>query len=151
MDENHCVTIKVALIYITTEAVISAFSTPIIGTDSVLGMSVDMCDLNEDFYINEKAFENMRNLLYIRIYRSNDANPNKMKLPDDGLSYLPQLRLLQWDAYPHMFLPSRFRTECLVELSMSHSKLKTLWGDNAQGEKYFSTERCMESGPDHFD
>lgn len=95
-------------------------------------MSVDMCDLNEDFYINEKAFENMRNLLYIRIYRSNDANPNKMKLPDDGLSYLPQLRLLQWDAYPHMFLPSRFRTECLVELSMSHSKLKTLWGDNAQ-------------------
>lgn len=30
MDENHCVTNKVALIYITTEAVISAFSTPII-------------------------------------------------------------------------------------------------------------------------
>nr|VDD29716.1 unnamed protein product [Brassica oleracea] len=102
------------------------------GKDSVLGLSVDMCDLNEEFYISENAFENMRNLIYIRIYRSNDPNTNKMKLQEEGLSYLPQLRLLQWEAYPHMFLPSRFRTECLVELNMSHSKLKTLWGDNAQ-------------------
>ncbi|CAH2047786.1 unnamed protein product, partial [Thlaspi arvense] len=97
------------------------------GTESVLGMSVDMCDIAEEIYISEKAFENMRNLLYIRFFRK------------EGLSYLPQLRLLQCDAYPHMFLPSRFRTECLVELNMSHSKLKTLWGDNAQ----FSNALCL--------
>ncbi|XP_024013283.1 putative disease resistance protein At4g11170 isoform X2 [Eutrema salsugineum] len=101
-------------------------------TETVLGMSVDMCDFDEDFYISEKAFENMRNLIYIRFYRSNEADKNKMKLPEEGLGYLPQLRLMQWDAYPHVFLPSRFRTECLVELNMSHSKLKMLWGDNAQ-------------------
>lgn len=99
------------------------------GTGTVLGISVDMCDIDEDLYISEKAFENMRNLLYIRFSRSNAADNNKMKLPEEGLSYLPQLRLLQWDAYPLMFLPSRFRTECLVELNMSSSKLKTLWRD----------------------
>ncbi|XP_010422059.1 PREDICTED: putative disease resistance protein At4g11170 isoform X1 [Camelina sativa] len=88
-----------------------------------------MSEIKEELYISEKTFEEMRNLLYLKFYMSSPVD-DKMKvklLLPEGLSYLPQLRLLQWDAYPLEYFPSRFRPECLVELNMSHSKLKKLW------------------------
>ncbi|KAL9817036.1 putative disease resistance protein [Arabidopsis thaliana] len=100
------------------------------GTGTVLGISLDMCEIKEELYISEKTFEEMRNLLYLKFYMSSPIDDNmkvKLKLPEEGLSYLPQLRLLHWDAYPLEFFPSRFRPECLVELNMSQSKLKKLW------------------------
>ncbi|EOA19850.1 hypothetical protein CARUB_v10000100mg [Capsella rubella] len=100
------------------------------GTGTVLGISLDMSEIKEELYISEKTFEEMRNLLYLKFYMSSHVDDEmklKLLLPEEGLSYLPQLRLLQWDAYPLEFLPSHFRPECLVELNMSNSKLKKLW------------------------
>lgn len=100
------------------------------GTGTVLGISLDMCEIKEELYISEKTFEEMRNLVYLKFYMSSpidDKMKVKLQLPEEGLSYLPQLRLLHWDAYPLEFFPSSFRPECLVELNMSHSKLKKLW------------------------
>ncbi|MCI02517.1 putative disease resistance protein (TIR-NBS-LRR class), partial [Trifolium medium] len=46
----------------------------------------------------------------------------------DGLEWLSdKLRYLQWDGYCLESLPSTFCAEMLIELRMTHSKLRKLW------------------------
>jgi len=46
----------------------------------------------------------------------------------DGLEWISdKLRYLRWDGYCLESLPSNFCAEMLVELHLSHSKLKKLW------------------------
>jgi len=52
---------------------------------------------------------------------------NNVHLPE-GLEWLfDKLRYLYWESFPLESLPSTFCGEWLVQLSMTHSKLKKLW------------------------
>ncbi|XP_013607433.1 PREDICTED: putative disease resistance protein At4g11170 [Brassica oleracea var. oleracea] len=97
------------------------------GTETVLGISLDMSKLNDDVCTSEKAFDRMHNLQLLRLYTNFQDESFKLCLPH-GLDRLPhKLRLLHWDSYPIKCMPSRFRPEFLVELSMRDSKLEKLW------------------------
>lgn len=51
----------------------------------------------------------------------------RLYLPQ-GLVYLPpKLRLLKWSKFSAKCLPSNFKAEYLVELTMENSKLEKLW------------------------
>ncbi|CAA0403325.1 unnamed protein product [Arabidopsis thaliana] len=97
------------------------------GTETVLGISLDMSEIEDQVYVSEKAFEKMPNLQFLWLYKNFPDEAVKLYLPH-GLDYLPRkLRLLHWDSYPKKCLPSKFRPEFLVELTMRDSKLEKLW------------------------
>lgn len=97
------------------------------GTKNVLGISLDMSELDDEVYISEKAFKKMTNLQFLRLYNHFPDEAVKLQLPH-GLDYLPRkLRLLHWDSYPIKCMPSKFRPEFLVELTLRDSKLVKLW------------------------
>ncbi|CAN6848296.1 unnamed protein product [Brassica oleracea] len=97
------------------------------GTKEVLGISLDMSELDDEVYISEKAFKKMTNLQFLRLYNHFPDEAVKLHLPH-GLDYLPRkLRLLHWDSYPIKCMPSKFRPEYLVELTLRDSKLEKFW------------------------
>lgn len=97
------------------------------GTETLLGISLDMSKINDDVCISERAFDRMHNLHFLRLYKNFQDESSNLCLPR-GLDCLPhKLRLLHWDSYPIKCMPSRFRPEFLVELSMRDSKLEKLW------------------------
>lgn len=86
-----------------------------------------MSKINDEVNISEKAFDRMPNLQFLRLYKNFQDESLKLCLPH-GLDCLPhKLRLLHWDSYPVKCMPSKFRPEFLVELSMRDSKLENLW------------------------
>ncbi|CAL9223908.1 unnamed protein product [Arabidopsis halleri] len=89
------------------------------GTGSVIGISFDTSNIGE-VSVSKGAFEGMRNLRFLRIYRS-------LQIPED-MEYLPRLRLLDWYNYSRKSLPLRFQPERLVKLKMPFSNLEKLWG-----------------------
>ncbi|VVB09512.1 unnamed protein product [Arabis nemorensis] len=95
------------------------------GTGSVIGISFDMSKINE-FSISGRAFEGMRNLRFLRIYRKPFSKEVTLRIQED-MKYLPRLRLLLWESFPRKRLPSTFRLECLIALIMPNSKLEKLW------------------------
>ncbi|KAH0873252.1 hypothetical protein HID58_070614, partial [Brassica napus] len=87
------------------------------GRRSVIGIYIEMGN-GDKLNINERAFEGMTNLQFVRI---------EARL-SHGLSYLsPKIRLLDWNYYPMTCLPSPVNVEFLVKLNMLHSKLEKLW------------------------
>ncbi|CAA7041075.1 unnamed protein product [Microthlaspi erraticum] len=97
------------------------------GTETVLGISLDMSEIDEQLYISEKSFVKMPNLQFLRLYNNFPDERVKVYVPH-GLDYLPRkLSLLQWDLYPVKHMPYKFRPEFLVELTMRDSKLEKLW------------------------
>ncbi|XP_010441319.1 PREDICTED: disease resistance protein RML1A-like [Camelina sativa] len=96
------------------------------GTGSVIGISYDTSNIGE-VSVSKGAFEGMRNLRFLRIYRSLFGGKGTLQIPQD-MEYLPRLRLLHWDHYPRKNLPPRFQPERLVELHMEHSYFEKLWG-----------------------
>ena len=75
-----------------------------------------------DIQISKSAFQEMKNLHFLRV------NSRNVRIPEEGLSCLPdKLRLLEWHNYPLTFLPSKFSCKFLVELIMRESKLEKLW------------------------
>ncbi|VVB15008.1 unnamed protein product [Arabis nemorensis] len=97
------------------------------GTETVLGISLDMSEIDEEVCVSEMAFGKMPNLQFLRLYNNFQDESFKLCLPH-GLDCLPsKLRLLHWDSYPIKCIPSNFRPEFLVELSMRDSKLEKLW------------------------
>lgn len=86
-----------------------------------------MSELDDEVYISEKAFKKMTNLQFLRLYNHFPDEAVKLQLPH-GLDYLPRkLRLLHRDSYPIKCMPSKFRPEFLVELTLRDSKLVKLW------------------------
>lgn len=99
-----------------------------------------MSEIQNDVFMSERVFEDMRNLKFLRFYNKKfDENQSfKLHLPR-GLDYLPSVRLLHWDSYPMKYIPSQFRPECLVELRMMHSKVVKLWeGTQVSSCSYYS-------------
>lgn len=86
-----------------------------------------MSELDDEVYISEKAFEKMTNLQFLRLYNHFPDEAVKLCVPH-GMDYLPRkLRLLHWDSYPVKCMPSKFRPEYLVELTLRDSKLEKFW------------------------
>ncbi|CAH8277824.1 unnamed protein product [Arabidopsis lyrata] len=96
------------------------------GTGSVIGISFDTSNIGE-VSVGKGAFEGMRNLRFLRIFRRWFGGEGTLQIPED-LDYLPLLRLLHWEFYPRTSLPRRFQPERLMELHMPYSKIKKLWG-----------------------
>ncbi|XP_020872252.1 disease resistance protein RML1A isoform X4 [Arabidopsis lyrata subsp. lyrata] len=96
------------------------------GTGSVIGISFDTSNIGE-VSVSKGAFEGMRNLRFLRIFRRWFGGEGTLQIPED-LDYLPLLRLLHWEFYPRTSLPRRFQPERLMELRMPFSNLEKLWG-----------------------
>ncbi|MCH95988.1 TMV resistance protein N-like, partial [Trifolium medium] len=96
------------------------------GTEAVEVITFDSTEV-DDLYLKPDSFRNMTNLRYLKIYNASDGSTCNVYFPD-GLEWLSdKLRYLWWDGYCLEYLPSTFCAEMLVELHMSHSKLKKLW------------------------
>ncbi|XP_023640358.1 disease resistance protein TAO1-like [Capsella rubella] len=98
------------------------------GSKSLVGMNLDLSEINGDFDISKRCFERMSNLQFLRFYgKVDDYNGCRLHSPQ-SLKYLsPKLRLLHWEYFPMTCLPSSFNAFFLVELNMRYSKLKKLW------------------------
>ncbi|XP_010482397.1 PREDICTED: disease resistance protein RPS6-like [Camelina sativa] len=98
------------------------------GTEKVLGISLDINETDE-LHIHESAFKGMHNLCFITIYiKKWDYKKEVRWHLAEGFDYFPpKLRLLRLDGYPMRCLPSNFRPEHLVKLTMRRSKLEKLW------------------------
>ncbi|KAG7548834.1 Toll/interleukin-1 receptor homology (TIR) domain [Arabidopsis suecica] len=96
------------------------------GTGSVIGISFDTSNIGE-VSVGKGAFEGMRNLRFLRIFRRWFSGEGTLQIPED-MEYLPRLRLLDWYNYPRKSLPLRFQPERLVKLRMPRSNLEKLWG-----------------------
>ncbi|KFK38134.1 hypothetical protein AALP_AA3G074000 [Arabis alpina] len=95
------------------------------GYGTVLGIDLNLASIKDE-YIDERAFEGMSRLQFLRFYNHYDNN-NKMILPQ-GLNNLPRkLRVLHWHNFPMNFLPPKFRAEFLIILDMRNSSLEKLW------------------------
>ncbi|XP_019057126.1 PREDICTED: probable WRKY transcription factor 16 [Tarenaya hassleriana] len=95
------------------------------GTLDIQGISLDTSELSFD--VKSMAFKKMYGLRVLKIYNSSPGKHPRVRLPN-GLESLPnELRLLHWENYPLKSLPQKFNPENLVELNMSHSKIKKLW------------------------
>ncbi|KAG7532629.1 AAA+ ATPase domain [Arabidopsis thaliana x Arabidopsis arenosa] len=110
------------------------------GTESVLGILLDMSEVDE-LFISERGFSGMRNLRFLKF----DLRDKEFKrevnvhLPH-GIDYLScKLRLLHWEAFPMRFMPSNFCPKNLVELTMEASKLEKLW----DGAQPLGSLKCM--------
>lgn len=100
------------------------------GTKNVLGISLDIDEIDEFQVENNSVFKGMRNLRFLDIYtkrRMSSEKEERLHLLE-GLDYLPpKLRLLRWDRCPMRCMPSKFCPKYLVKLKMEGSKLEKLW------------------------
>ncbi|KAL0889472.1 hypothetical protein Bca101_013455 [Brassica carinata] len=92
------------------------------GNGSILGISFDVSEMDEQLVISPSAFERMCNLVFLKVY----SEGSRLYIPEE-MDYLPCLRLLHWEEYPRKTLPLRFCQTNLVELHMRYSQLEKLW------------------------
>lgn len=96
------------------------------GTRSVIGIDLNLFEIDDELTISERAFEGMTSLKFLRFY-GDLIHFKKLHLPR-GLNYISRkLTLLDWAHFPMPYLPSNFNPEFLVELIMCHSNLEKLW------------------------
>ena len=91
---------------------------------------LDVCKLRAGVHINWDDFKPMYNLRFLKIYFSNQSGgvqPWKEYMTLENNFSVHKLRFLHWDAYPFTTLPTSISPDCLVELKLCYSKLKTLW------------------------
>ncbi|CAL9241613.1 unnamed protein product, partial [Arabidopsis halleri] len=101
-----------------------------IGTEKILGISLDMDEIDHELHVNESAFKGMNNLRFLKFYTS--EKEVRLHL-HESFDYLPhKLKLLHWERYPMRCMPSKFCPKNLVILMMKNSKLEKLWeGDSS--------------------
>lgn len=117
---------------------------PLQGSESLVGMDLDLAEINKELNISKITFKRMCNLQFLRFYSRFDDKSNCKLHSPKNLKYLSlKLRLLHWDYFPATCLPSRFSTEFLVELNMRNSKLTKLW-EGVQVSDYFSLPFDLE-------
>ncbi|KFK37821.1 hypothetical protein AALP_AA3G033600 [Arabis alpina] len=90
-------------------------------SSSVIGIDLKLSKTEDKLYINERAFEKMPNLQFLKI------DGESAYLPQN-LNYIsPQLRSLSWGNFGMPCLPTNFDPKYLVSLCMPNSKLEKLW------------------------
>ncbi|VYS50517.1 unnamed protein product [Arabidopsis thaliana] len=94
------------------------------GSESVIGINLEVYRSMDELNISERVFEGMPNLQFLRF---NDNYYGRLHL-SQGLNYLPpKLRILHWDYYPLTSLPSKFNPKFLVKIILRDSELEKLW------------------------
>jgi hypothetical protein len=105
------------------------------GSSTVIGIDLTLpekADEDEEFYISERAFENMTNLQFLKI--SGDCS--RLYFPPRLNSISRKLILLSWGQFPMTLLPSNFNPQSLVNLTMRRSKLEKLWDGNKVSKNF---------------
>ncbi|KAK4259248.1 hypothetical protein QN277_005596 [Acacia crassicarpa] len=75
-------------------------------------------------------FQRMHNLIFLKVYKSDDRIPSKLTIYDN-LDYLPEeLRFFIWEEYPFSHVPLHFCSENLITLRMPNSNIRHLWNEN---------------------
>lgn len=94
------------------------------GTSEIEGVVL----MDHDCLIEWKHFEPMHNLNFLVIYQHyEDLNSRKHRNLKRNFLLPRKLRLLHWNAYPFTTLPYIISPDCLVEVNLCYSKLRTLW------------------------
>lgn len=96
------------------------------GTENVLGISLNIDEIDELLHIHESAFKEMPNLQFLRI-STKENKEVRLNLPEDFDYLPPKLRLLSWRGYPFRSMPSTFCPQYLVKLEMRYSYFEMLW------------------------
>ncbi|KAG2272876.1 hypothetical protein Bca4012_075156 [Brassica carinata] len=97
------------------------------GTETIRGIDFDLSEVKRDLIIDERAFEGMSSLQFLRFKKRGLYNNTKLLLPR-GLKFkVRKLRLLEWDQFPLTCFPREFQLRCLVKLIMVSSRLEKLW------------------------
>nr|VDC73347.1 unnamed protein product [Brassica rapa] len=97
------------------------------GTETIRGIDFDLSEVKRDLIIDERAFEGMSRLQFLRFQKWGLYNNTKLLLPQ-GLKFrASKLRFLEWDQFPLTCFPREFQPRRLVRLKMMHSKLEKLW------------------------
>ncbi|CAA7055368.1 unnamed protein product [Microthlaspi erraticum] len=98
------------------------------GTNSVLGIFLNLSEVEDGFSINKKAFKRMKNLRFLSIYGVLQEEKEVLLHLQGGEDIMwRQLRLLEWWGCLMRSMPLNFRPENLVELKMPDSHLEKLW------------------------
>ncbi|KAF2530797.1 hypothetical protein F2Q70_00031478 [Brassica cretica] len=99
------------------------------GTKRVLGISLNIDEIDDELHINENAFKKMGNLRFLAIFTNTYMLDEEVRLhlPNSFDHLPPKLKSLCWEGYPMKSLPSNFCPERLVKLKMKNSKLEKLW------------------------
>ncbi|ESQ39631.1 hypothetical protein EUTSA_v10000751mg [Eutrema salsugineum] len=101
------------------------------GKEEVRGVTIDMSKMDEK-PLDNQAFIGMSNLRYLKVYSSTDPSNGeakcKLNLPD-GLEFPEDniIRYIYWMKFPGEELPSNFKPNNLIHLSLPYSKIKCVW------------------------
>ncbi|CAN6888855.1 unnamed protein product [Brassica oleracea] len=97
------------------------------GTETIRGIDFDLSEVRGNLIIDERAFEGMSRLQFLRFRKRGLYENTKLLLPQ-GLKFrASKLRFLEWDQFPLTCFPREFQPRRLVKLMMKHSKLEKLW------------------------
>lgn len=91
-----------------------------------MGISFDISKILDSVHISARAFKKMRNLRFLRIFKTKVDNNVRVHVPEN-MDFPPRLRLLRWDEYPRKCLPPTFSLKYLVDLDLRDNQLETLW------------------------
>ncbi|XP_054783916.1 disease resistance-like protein DSC1 isoform X2 [Prosopis cineraria] len=95
------------------------------GTKAIQSITLNVAKI-EELCLTPQVFDETSELKFLK-FSQNDTDEQILRLPH-GLESLPnELRFLHWDCCPLKSLPSTFRPESLVELSMTWSRVEKLW------------------------
>ncbi|XP_044469727.1 disease resistance protein RPV1-like [Mangifera indica] len=97
------------------------------GTRAIRSICLDTFEV-EELHLNPKAFNNMQNLRFLKIYEFEHGKKvhGFEKLESD----FSELRYFCWHGYSDKSLPPNFNPKNLVALSLRNSELKQLWTGN---------------------
>lgn len=98
------------------------------GTREVQGLFLSWNGEEKVVLLNADPFSEMKNIRLLKI-----CNVYFSGCPQYDLS--KKLRLLEWHGYPLEMLPSSFRPDKLVELTMPNSRIEKLWKETEVYEK----------------
>ncbi|KAK4267283.1 hypothetical protein QN277_024083 [Acacia crassicarpa] len=95
------------------------------GGDAIEGIILEASELLEEICLSPLALRPMPNLKFLIFHKG--FKESKLKFPC-GIEFLPnKLKLLCWKGYPSKSLPATFKSENLVQIKMTYSKLTKLW------------------------
>lgn len=99
----------------------------------VIGIMLDMSELDNTLTLDSKIFSEMCNLRYLKVYNSQcsrecDADC-KLKIPDCKLT-MENVRYLYWLQFPLKKLPKEINPKNLIELNLPYSKITRLWKES---------------------
>ncbi|KAJ4892855.1 Disease resistance protein (TIR-NBS-LRR class) family [Raphanus sativus] len=97
------------------------------GTETIRGIDFDLSEVGGEIIIDERAFEGMSRLQFLRFRKRGLYNHTKLLLPQDLKFRASKLKFLEWDQFPLTCFPREFQPRRLVKLLMEGSRLVKLW------------------------